>query len=197
MRILLIFSIVLIALPRISPGQETKSPAASQTEIETLAAKQVRFLSDSDPAHHYLEIVQKEAYASNPRAFRWTNDEKQREALRSLLIRMNQESDASGASFFDRIVASLNRPVPTRYEDPNSLAILNPTLQNVEAAGGHTVPVSERPRFGTLPAGTLNARTIAVPNSASRLTVVNSALFAFCYEYLKIGLPRPPKSSRC
>jgi hypothetical protein len=58
----------------------------------------------------------------------------------------------------------------------------------VETSGGIAVPLSSRPRFGTLPAGTLNARTVAVPNSDSHLTVVNSELFGFCYEYLKVGL---------
>jgi len=196
MRIVLLFSTVLVSLSPATFGQGAEQQASSQPQIERLAARQVTFLSDSDPAYHYLEIVQKQAYASNPRAFKWTNDEKQREELRALLLRLDNNGDGSqqGASrdafssLFDGFVNTLNNPVPTRYEDPNSLAILDGIVPRVETVGGSAVPSSSGPRFGTLPAGTLNARTIAVPNSNARLTVVNSELFGFCYEYLKVGL---------
>jgi hypothetical protein len=42
------------------------------------------FLSDTDPAYHYLEILQKQAKAHRFGAFQWTNDDNQRDALRSL-----------------------------------------------------------------------------------------------------------------
>jgi hypothetical protein len=185
-----LISILLATSSVLAAGQQ---PDERKAEIERWASKQITFLSDSDPAYHYLEIIQKEAYSHDPQAFRWTNDEKQREAVRSLLQRLdnNSANDSNGRSFtslFDGLVSVLNRTVPTRYEDPNSLAILQYSMVSVETAAGIAVGPSSRPRFGTLPAGTLNARTIAVPDSSSRLTVVNSALFSFCYEYLKLGL---------
>jgi hypothetical protein len=122
-RIVLILSTVLLSLSPVTSGQQPVRRASSGPEIERLATRQVTFLSDSDPAYHYLEIVQKEAYASNFRAFKWTNDEKQREELQALLLRLdnngdgNQQGESRNAfsSLFDGFVNILNKPVPTRY----------------------------------------------------------------------------------
>ena len=161
---------------------------------ESPVPKTLTFLSDTDPAYGYLETIQKLAYAHNPQAFRWDNGDKQKEQIKSLLTQMDtlfgdgSESGHSYSSLYQNFVSVLNKALPTRYEDPNSLAILDPVVQQVETLGGGAVPLSTRPRFGTLPAESLNARTILVPDSTLTLTVLNSQLFSFCYEYLKIGL---------
>jgi hypothetical protein len=180
----------------LSQEVQSKPQTINDHQGERLAGRQATFLSDTDPAYAYLESIQKRAYARDPQAFRWTNDEKQKQVLMSLLAELDSmdtssidpKSEHSYSSLYNGFVSVLNSPVPTRYEDPNSLAILASIVRNVEAITSHSVPQSSRPRFGTLPAGTLNARTVIVPDSNRRLTVLNSGLFSFCYEYFKVGL---------
>jgi hypothetical protein len=177
-------------------AQQPDSQVNRSQAIQRLTEKPVSFLSDTDAAYEYLETIQKLAFARDPKAFRWTNDEKQKQTLLTLLSDLDRmETEAAGStaensysSLYNNLIAVLNRPVPTHYEEPNSLAILEGIIKQLENTTGSTVPRSVKPRFGTLPTGTLNARTVLVPDSLLRLVVINSALFPFCYEYLKIGL---------
>jgi hypothetical protein len=142
----------------------------------------VTFLSDSDPAYAYLEAVQEAAYANDPKAFRWTNLPSQRKQLEDLMKQLGS-SDLE-----DAILNRLNRPIPTRFEEPNSLVMLDDASQLVEETIGSSMPSAKRPRRGTLPASTLNARTILVPRTDLQLVVVNAQIFGFLYEYMKAGL---------
>lgn len=190
-RLLTASLVLLVAL--IASAQQPNTQDRRQAS-DRLAEKSVSFLSDTDPAYRYLETIQKLAFARDPKAWRWTNDEKQREAVKTLLAELDKlDADAaktenSYTSLYNNFIKVLNRPVPTRYEEPNSLAILEGVVRQVEGTMGSTASQRAKPRFGTLPTRGLNARTILVPDSQSRLVVVNTALFPFCYEYLKIGL---------
>ena len=192
----LLVVLLLFWLSPIALSQQAGSPVNQGQAIQRLAEKPVTFLSDTDPAYAYLETIQKLAFARDPKAFRWTNDEKQKQTLLTLLAELDRmDTDAASSkaensytSLYNNFMAVLNRPVPTRYEEPNSLAILEGIVRQLEGTTGSTVPQPVKPRFGTLPTGSLNARTVLVPDSSLRLVVVNSALFPFCYEYLKIGL---------
>ena len=117
------------------------------------------------------------------------NDDNQRDALRSLLTPShNPGSRELDGPLFNDLKAALSERVPTRYEDPLSWALIDASIRRVLDKGVGDVRLPNRPRFGTLPTTTLNARTVLVPNIRLQLIVVNSGLFKFCYDYLKLGL---------
>lgn len=71
-------------------------------------------------------------------------------------------------------------------EDPvwiNTLSRLLTLLTDAMAKVG--MPVLEKPTFGTLPIGTLNAQTLKVPGSQELLIVFNDGIFAFVNSLIK------------
>jgi hypothetical protein len=48
------------------------------------------------------------------------------------------------------------------------------------------IPIPQKPRFGTLPLGSVNAMILTVPGSAERLVVFNDGLFLFVHLFVKI-----------
>src|SRR5712692_2279189 len=89
--------LLLLWLSPIALSQQADSPVNKAQAIQRVAEKPVTFLSDTDPAYAYLETIQKLAFARDPNAFRWSNDEKQKKALLDLLADLDR-MDADAAS---------------------------------------------------------------------------------------------------
>jgi len=173
-----LFTMLLVC----GPTERASAQATTHSSAENPASMKMTFLSDTDPAYAYLEAVQEAAYADDPTAFRWTNLPSQRQQLEDLMKQLGS------ADLLDSVLAKLNRSIPTRFEEPNTLIMLDDAVKLVEQTIGESLSVAKRPRRGTLPASTLNARTILVPRTESQLVVLNGLIFQFPYEYLKAGL---------
>lgn len=170
-------------------GQESSPTAREQAPMPT-------FLSDHDRVYAYLEAVQRSAYANDPKAYRWTGDLKDVRTVYGILDQIGCGGSDPTCTEKDRdetarlrklILANLAAPVPTRWEEPVSYGILQGVVSEVE----QTQEIHSKatmPRFGTLPTTTLNARTVIVPRTKLPLMVLNSQLFSFSYESLKVYL---------
>ncbi|NKK60604.1 hypothetical protein GFM44_32735 [Rhizobium leguminosarum bv. viciae] len=152
------------------------------------------FLSDSEHAYGYIEGLQAMAWQKKPDYPHWTGSTEDREKLRKLLEDLDKRDPGdkatagSYAATFDAMVKRLSRAMPTRYEDPNSIALMCTAGRLVEAEIVKDVPAFDLPYLGTLPTPTLNAMARSVPGETTEFVVVNSSLFLFAHELGKIGL---------
>ena len=180
---------VLLSSSIVMYGQLSSPPASEHTQTPI-------FLSDHDKVYAYLEAVQRSAYANDPKAYRWTGEPKDVRTVYGILDQIGcGESDPTctandkdeTARLRKLVLANLAKPVPTRWEEPVSYSILQNVVSEVEKTQEDRVK-STMPRFGTLPTTTLNARTVIVPGTKLPLMVLNSQLFSFSYESLKVYL---------
>jgi hypothetical protein len=157
----------------------------------------VQFLSNVHPAYSYLEALQEQAYAGKPSFRRWTGSAKDKAMLRDLLGKLDRRPGGVGdhvseadsfSSTFDAMIARLSKVMPTRYEDPNSVAILCMAALQAHAEVARDTPGFVLPYLGSLPTATLNASARSIPESTTELVVMNVGLFPFIHEFGKIGL---------
>jgi hypothetical protein len=99
---------------------------------------------------------------------------------------MSPAAEADADRVLNDVIKQLRSVATTRYEDPNALWIMTTDSEAIQKDLGGSLPISLEPRLGTLPGGTLNARTFVLDNGTT-LVVVNSSLFSFCHEMSKIA----------
>lgn len=88
-------------------------------------------------------------------------------------------------------------PRPSRFEDPMNFKLLHDLIIAIEQAAaslGRTIP--QRPVFGTLRTGQVNAAVIPVPSSSQFIVAVETELFLFALLTCKaVGVTFPAKAS--
>src|SRR5260221_13742821 len=67
---------------------DVASPVGAQTP------QTIQFLSVTDDAYRYLEVLQEVAYRDNPRVTRWTDSPEQLQKLKALLKELDTRSPA-------------------------------------------------------------------------------------------------------
>lgn len=138
--------------------------------------------------------MQEIAFAENPKAFIWIGSTNQLGLLDKIGDDLNRRSpDRSSDNGYRAATDFLKKrftetKMPTRLEQPFSYFILERICSDIETALKSEYPNLQRPRFGSLPTGTLNASALAAPGSDCSIVVVNTGLFPFCHELVKIGL---------
>lgn len=194
-----------LAQPISQTAPEPRKPSASDpapTKQAMSAVPDMKFLSDSDRAYHYLERIQESIYRDDPTAFRWKGTPEQVAALKKhmdvLFARLAANPLTKGIAeqrkaFEKYYWEQLGKPMPTRFEDPLNYSLLrnfaDDVLATLRPRDGDKGPHGPAlPHLGTLPIRTVNAETIAIPQSSEHLIVVNPKLFTFCYELSKIAL---------
>jgi hypothetical protein len=197
---------VLASGPSLGPPQTTE-PEKRRVQVDSPSA--IQFLSDSDSGYRLIEHLQRIAYEDDPRAFRWTGDPKQVDLFVQLLERFDRrlflpedQPDKAGdaRSIFvkhrESFLANLRQTVPTRYEDPLSVCILNTVVGRLDKKLKESSPTWKSPRIGTLPLGTMNAKAIPPSKDEPYIVLVHSGLFSFCHEMVKIAVATVPISGK-
>jgi tetratricopeptide (TPR) repeat protein len=167
-------------------------PATATPQISQ--SQHVPFLSDTDSVYMYLETLQELAYANHPNVHRWSDSPEDRARLCKVTAEvLSDNSTGSGdkISCAD-LIAQMNASLPTRYEDPNSSYLLKMAAKEVTDELATSKIAFQSPRLGTLPLGTLNARSLRPLGGTEPLVVVNQSLFPFVHEFSKIALATIP-----
>jgi hypothetical protein len=156
--------------------------------------RESRFLSDIDPAYHYLEQLQQAAESDSWRS-RYKGTDAQRKTAEDVLHDLANRSTSLATKPADLQVLReaekhiLEQVLPTRLEDPfNYNIIVTKSRQIAEAANKVGITVPRQPKFGTLLTPTVNAETLRVPGTNDSLIVVNKDTLILAYEMAKLAL---------
>jgi hypothetical protein len=137
------------------------------------------YLSDTDYVYEMLENRQRAIYENDKFSTQWKNSKEEIE----LLIEIAKKYHIKKKDVLDKL-QSLT--LSTRYEHPVSFSILKDNIYTVEEQLKKNGIGFKAPKYGTLPTTKLNASTnITFPESP--LIIVNSGVFNFCHELLKIA----------
>lgn len=171
------FTFFLLAISSCHSSKSIKSRVTNNTEI--------KFLSDSIKIYSILENYQKIGYDNSKGSYKWTNSKEQVDILVSLFKKNGLYNGKGKKHIKDNV---LNVVLPTRYEDPIAYWILKEVKDDVEYEIKLKTGNDYKIGIGTLPYWTLNAKTYNNADFKERLIVVNSGLFNFCNELIKILL---------
>ena len=80
---------------------------------------------------------------------------------------MSPAAEADADRVLNDVIKQLRSVATTRYEDPNALWIMTTDSEAIQKDLGGSLPISLEPRLGTLPGGTLNARTFVLDNGTT------------------------------
>lgn len=167
-------------------------------ERDVCKAKQVAYLSDTDPAYKYLEDRQRAIYEG----FEDVNDPFSREALnRPQAIQSFKDlsdelaklgCDAAGrgcvgdAKLYDDILERLGcTPLPTRFESPMFLIALEFIREDLEAVQDRDYPGTPRAHFGSLPGGAIDGETMLPKGAKQPIAILNRDVFYFTGAFSK------------
>lgn len=140
-------------------------------------------------AYQYLEFLQEKALRDSRVTMKWQYSEKWVDSLiasRPTLSRIPAPCEPpplSGKTYREYILEQINRPLPTRYENPFAYSQLESAVGTIKKACQLlNLQVPSNLYFGTLPTGEVNALTIKVPFTSEVLLVFNSYTMNFVHE---------------
>ena len=141
-----------------------------------------KFLSDSIYVFKLLEELQSDAYRYNTHSYRWTGSKQEIKQFTDLFTKYGINKKDGKKHLF-------SIELSTRYEDPITYWILNEVQKDVETEILSLYNETYNVGVGTLPYWELNAKTYNFLNSKDKsLIVMNSGIFSFSHEMLKIML---------
>jgi hypothetical protein len=182
-----------LALLCILSNLSTWAVAGDKSPGDNPCAGQITYQSDRDDAYKYLEEQQRQIYTENPQlADPYSREEVNKpksvatmadlkaRALKTCPDPSLRAQCAFSPDVIDRLIKEIACvPLPTRFESPLFVSLINLYSAVLDKVRGSHFPESPVTRFGSLPTGTLDAQAILPPRSKVPLVILNRDIFFF------------------